>query len=31
MPLFTVIIPTRNRPDLVPVSLQSVLEQTFLA
>jgi glycosyltransferase involved in cell wall biosynthesis len=29
MPFFTVIIPTRNRPDLVPIALQSVLEQDF--
>lgn len=29
MPYFSVIIPTRNRPDLVPIALQSVLEQDF--
>lgn len=29
MPYFSVIIPTRNRPNLVPTAVQSVLEQDF--
>ena len=29
MPYFSIVIPTRNRPNLVPTAVQSVLEQDF--
>ena len=27
MPFFSIVLPTRNRPNLVPTAVQSVLEQ----